>query len=1556
MARAKFIDINLNREIPADIVKWQKLEKTMSSIFNTFWAWEEKNAELINKFLDQPFFNWEESLFEKLIETNANIKFDHIKDEWINLALLRYNNQMRDFKDCMNKVSPEIKQAYIEEIYDRVQNEIGTSGLYSDFSTECSKPTWWDPLVYFQKVVSYLTWKEWTSWAKKTVSILEKITITNENLNSRLTTPITSDTLLSAIPESIKNSFDALLAFEIGKEADRMINISNDIANKLWWLFSNTFPAINTIIGENAEYKFDENRLWNEYKSKLQALLDDNNIKEKEKEKQINELKWEYYLKYLKSKNSKIGEALEELYNNNFDYSKLSPAVLKGYLNKMAKLRLDKLCDEWIENTLKINFWNYDEFSDFYKKLADPSLSTVHLTNIKEPGSFPSTKSIDIPIHKTIVWWENAWLKDINEYWNNWKSYDYLPIRYEINKSDIDTLDITVEDKIMLLNFLSRFSDSGDKYVIQWADAWMLLYLFFVMNNEAPLSEFNSDEQKKIENLFWKAQKSEKWKNNKNTDGNDEWEEKWKDDEWEKDNKEENEEPLNAESFKNKIEALWPGKFESWSEIWLPMWDSEIPGWWYQWMKVKISNIDMRKWKFTGKVFWWELKFNSNLEWKSKRFDMNQKFLDDLWKFTKDKDKIWLLPDPDKANFNTFMDSLNHKLWTSDLNFPVSWVKWTGDKFMHKVVDEEWNEKDEEIKYFWSANDDKSTYKIKYNPIKHSFTVSSIFNGEEKWKDWKSEKKRFSYKRDMDWNNFLIFFTQKWLVPQTEDESKDAISRQEQDFKVVNSSNRKLKWFSINNLLHGSKAIFWYFKKKLDDYNKEKDAECQDVLEDLILWAMWKVPGYIGRAAWERQLEKYNERNNAARQEIEKYLKIYQADPDFATTFDKVPPFAKNLFWWKSYQKFLFDLCKSKTRSKSDVRKAAALLLANIEKWKSPYRGLVGWQNKWYWVKTLLGEWHYRQFLRDKQRCLNAIEHAWKDKAQLQDILATGEMDYIINNVTWNPDPEYFGSKEQRWIGGDKATEYIDNPSKSLLSDQFANKLDSLNKWWYTASSVDEEFNKMKHNDFNLAKKVFDKNIKSARYQAATASLKKMFTLACNDNQILVYKRCFLIYLLSGAIDINCRKDLGKQAYWWWKSLWFPPALLAKNKWHPEQVVAILDHFSRWNPSNKFSNKVQSYFHKSSTLKWNTNVEQLISDFDSRWKSNNNAEKFCEYLKWDFLITENFETWDSWTDKVLKDLQEKAKDQSNESGDSSLFSNPTCINDAWILASPDTVHNRMITTSEWDFGWETWDEKEDRAKFFEKCSNEINGMTVSQEYTNLLMSKFLWWFWLTSPETKSEIYKWISTASYYKRKISEHWNVFHPAEYANIKIKWESDYRRLEVPLWKITNEDVTKILRYGLEWKAWLRQKHSQQIPEALRKCFDAFQNYFQKAFDAWYLNSPSIKNEIFKISNTAIEQHYRLWWWDVYRKIKKKDNDPLTVVWEESISGSDFGTLGDKEQKSLWRPIFSRDNYLNDDMSAMEWQFKRNWCNVPKLTWDLNENDNEEQQHEHRNIATWT
>ena len=424
--------MDLREKVPVNIIKWAGLENTMNDLFETFAAWEEKNAELVNNFFDQLYFRWKESLLNKLIEIKPDIKFDDMKDEWINLAILQYNSWMWDFRDCLNKIrNNDIKKAFIEEIHDKVQAQLWTIPVYWDFNNpdKCGTTPWdINVLWYFQKVVDYLNSKEWSGGAKKTLEVLYKINITNENLNTRLLAagsgiPMWINLTDPSIPEDIKNAFDDLLSFEIGKEADRTINITKDISKKFQWLLTNTFPAINTIVWESDEYKYDEDKLWDEYKNRLQAINDDTTLSEKEKKKQIKNLKWEAYLNYLKSKNSKIGNALQQLYENDFDYDKIDRNILKDYIDAVANIRFKMLVDNWLIDALKVNFGNIDSFESFYKDLADINKSEIELKDVD------TVWTVQIPIQKKIVEWKNQWLKDIDEFWKNAeKSYDALPI------------------------------------------------------------------------------------------------------------------------------------------------------------------------------------------------------------------------------------------------------------------------------------------------------------------------------------------------------------------------------------------------------------------------------------------------------------------------------------------------------------------------------------------------------------------------------------------------------------------------------------------------------------------------------------------------------------------------------------------------------------------------------------------------------------------------------------------------------------------------------------------------------------------------------------------------------------------------------------------------------------------------------------------------------------------------------------------------------------------------------------------------------------------------
>jgi hypothetical protein len=342
---------------------------------------------------------------------------------------------------------------------------------------------------------------------------------------------------------------------------------------------------------------------------------------------------------------------------------------------------------------------------------------------------------------------------------------------------------------------------------------------------------------------------------------------------------------------------------------------------------------------------------------------------------------------------------------------------------------------------------------------------------------------------------------------------------------MVNGGHRKLNWFSINNIKNVVKTLKWNIKKKIDDYEKNQDKK----LEDILIWDWWlysKLAGVLGfipsmkEWLWELEQEYYNERDNRTWGKIEYYLKIFQKDPDFWTTFDQVPPHAK-IQWWKSLQVFITNRVKN-AKDKMwdpDIYKAAALLLANFEKWWSPYRGLAAQENSWLWVKSLLWKAHYEQFMRDKAKLIKARDDAenWGDwdKKWLNETLAVCEWKYIINNIRWSYGWLIVWSYEKRGIPWEDGTNYIDNTAKKLLSDQFANKLESAYKWRFNKWTVEEKYSKFKsNNSFDEIENEFGKS-SSTRYQTWQAALRRMIDLATNDNLRKRMKKHFLTYLLS---------------------------------------------------------------------------------------------------------------------------------------------------------------------------------------------------------------------------------------------------------------------------------------------------------------------------------------------------------------------------------------------------------------------------------------------------------
>lgn len=1523
------------KEVLERAKKTTSLDDIVNRLANTLDNGEKKDPEqLTYKFLNQPYFSWEESLIDKFAEIEPTITFEQIKNKGINLGALKLSNWESDFGKCLNNIkNNEIKKAFILEIFEKIQSEIWTTAPYDDFSTECdtSRFTSWttsDVLLYFERVSNYLNERENSKWWIKTAKILRKITITNEDLNWKLPSweqipgwiPLKDDN----IPTNTKESFDTLLSFEISKEIEDEINTANHISNEVTCLFSNCLPAINTIIGENEKYKYDESKLWPEYQEALKNINDNEDLSVDEKIKQINNLKREYYIKYLKNIEPKIGNTIEELFNNEFDYSKLDISTLSTYLDKVTDIRLKNLSKD-INETLEANFGEkgMTKFSKFYKDLANPNIKEIHLNCRATPWTIDST-DINIPIEKNIIPGKNPSLMDIEKFWNKAESYDCLPFEYKIKIDDIENLNINEEDKKNLKSHLLLFEDEKNKgyYTIKWKDAWELINLFFITNSKISKTQTDSVKQEETEKLFW-------------------------DDKKENEKKSEEEKQKETENFINQIEWRWNwNKFEDWAEIWLPMWNSELPWWWYQWMKIKINNVNKEKWTFTWRVFWWELKFSKDLEWKSKEFKMDENFIKNLENITEkasaSKDKIWLLPNPNKSDFNSYKDKLNGNLWTWKISFP-EWVKWNGQKFTHKITDKTWKEVEKEAKYFWVPWDDTVSYKIKYHPSNHSFKVSTAYNWTAKRNDWKSENVRYSYSRDMDWNNFLIFFTQKWLTPQTQKQSNDAVKKQEDQYKIINWWHRKLNWFSLNTFKNVFKTLKWNIKKKIDDYNKSQEEK----LEDILIWDRW-LYGKLANILWfipsmkywlgELEQEYYNERDNRTRKKIKVYYEKFCADYDLPDTFDQEPRYIKIKWKWSLKDQVLSRVANSTDQMKEPwIHQAAWLLLANIEKGWGPYRGLAGYENEWLWVKALLWNAHYENYLKHKKDCIDAFSKE-ENKDKLQDALANSEMTYIVNNILWKDSGLLFGAGlEKRWLPKDfDHTNYVENPAKRILSEQFAKKLDDLTKWLFNDEAVRNKI--PKHNYFEKAENDFYRTIKTWRPAEAMGNLEWMISLARTDTQVYITKKSYLILMLSGILDFNWNKKLRKWAYTQWKTFWFAPAMLAKNIWHSEEIVSLLDDFSGWD----FSKNVTAYCHKEDLLKWKTDIDNLIKQ-TNWWFDENKMKDFDNYVE--------SIPWKNWENKseVLKKLQKDLTDYNNENPDDLVIKNAKLISSAWLNASADAVSTRLRIEN-WEFKWNDQDEKADMGKFWESCAKKIKIAEKDLEWpngaklANQMLDKYLWRFWINW-DNKQAVYKRINTACRYNKQINETWNINEKWKYCNISKDNVPTYNKRwepitvsHVPLWKLYDSDIKKILRYWLEWFVRTHRLSSQQLPQQLKDTLDNFQDFFQTAFDKWYFND--IWNKIDSKENDI----FNLWWWDVYETITQKNNNSsLNINDDNDTIDSDRTSINfneletSKQKKNLLKNLFDGDNYKNSEMNNMRKSLKNHWVSLDDKEWWL-------------------
>lgn len=234
---------------------------------------------------------------------------------------------------------------------------------------------------------------------------------------------------------------------------------------------------------------------------------------------------------------------------------------------------------------------------------------------------------------------------------------------------------------------------------------------------------------------------------------------------------------------------------------------------------------------------------------------------------------------------------------------------------------------------------------------------------------------------------------------------------------------------------------YWKYQCKSVQFVKETKMKLFENLEDKENSKKWeKVDFYLNFFKHSSQYEKELSGDK---------IEFDKNDPDWLRFLAKSSVLSREeREWLKDFS--IKDILESVKNTKDKlseplIYQAIAVLFANLQVWKSPYRWLEWGENSWVWIKALLGKKHYNQFLEDKQKCLDTFSME-ENRDKLQDVLANAEMTYIINNVRWsNPHNMFF------WFH-----EWVDDSSIKLLSGELIEKLDDC-IWFYFNKSSSEQ-------------------------------------------------------------------------------------------------------------------------------------------------------------------------------------------------------------------------------------------------------------------------------------------------------------------------------------------------------------------------------------------------------------------------------------------------------------------------------------------------------------------
>lgn len=1327
---------------------------------------------------------------------------------------------------------------------------------------------------------------------KKFKSGMENFSISNQELKSELEKDPTLNLNIDGQefqdwnPE-IAKTFDVMttkLVVDKTRDSVRKIEGFTHHIVGIFWKAPSVFASIferypmniQGMLDEDPDLKEQSEALW--YQKK-----DADAARAKELEKEIDELYWKAYIKKLKLQNITLGVIIEKLYQSDFDYSVLSPHEQDFLIQEVGNISLNRI--NWLpawESFVDMMRIDTAKFNTFYQSIFDLNQEEIkighEMVSLKKrivPGSNPSLKNLDAI--------ENV---------------DHLPLEFTL---DLSFPWLSPEDRTAL-NILFAENLSADKKTATFRqdDLWKLLYLFFVGNGTTPLSHLDKWLQEKVTEFFDHQQKYlpkkselEKWvENNSLLQFYDAWKK------------------LAWYNFPEDSTGVNPNYgFKKGTSLWLSVGTSPLPPFEVggdDFIQARIEEVDLDNKTFKFKLYGGAVDFDP--EGAEYNFPMDKETLKNR------KSKFWKiikLPDPNE-DFSSYLKKYKNRGLSDNKVFDT--IEWNGKALISKLADEDGKTQDSKVEYLWyidhTLNDKGESernnvfYKLEYHPDK-TITVSSEF--EDKNQQMRSFSKRMTY------DNFILFVTSKKLQPRSKSDY-ETVKKNLDDVK----SKKWRKWnrWSLLTVKNTVKGLWKKLQDGMDKYQKGQEDKLHDFLvDDVGIWKMigntfWFIPS-VGEAARQMDLEAFKERDTRIWKTIEERINKFTGDPDFADFFEKKWTYMETLLGkWMSLMDFVVS---GKTVVNNDKLRPimAAALVALIKKGKSPYRGMSGKITQGVWINLLFGPEHHARYLSHRKQLEEEIDNGGPRSKEYEDMLVNSEIDYILNNIrgsnaTWKDGKPLMGSS-----GGDQTL-------KKLYSDAYTGALQEAYTGFTEKGSIETEYSKMTHNNFDSAYEDF-KKITSWRINVGLAGILKMGVLARSPEEKEKVKMALTYVMLSGVLK-HCG---GKSQKKWFEALWrsfssFPPALLAQDPKHQSKTLYLLNNATE--TKGRFAQ--ETWYHLSDFSSSSTNIpfKAFLGNFKDRWFKDNNAKEINAFFDTDLI------NGDYSADPLLQAIQNKVKDNSDVNTNSEWDQNDGLTTDSLFRISRTNI-KQMLDYKNNVYGGKEQDEKQSKKDFWEGVNNSLKNLDNSPKNVKSVMQLFLNWFDDAgfSENNYPDLVRKLKTIKNYKDKTASGDFVWKLHKYNPTTKRVESFVNdKWRTPtIGSVSNSDVKSMMWYFFVGTV-LDGKGQGEAPEHVHWALEKFKDYFYENIDT--ITSDSFIDEVFG-AGFKKSPSYLLVGWDDY-------NNTVTSGWYDFW---DFGwDATSKDDKKAKKAFYRDDNiYINKDLVTLEKRLdSRKIKSAPKLT----------------------